>query len=129
MWTGDNPWGAVNQRRGPVTGQQAAQTAGELVRGEAEVQGTRSALHKELGWGEGTLLRVIWEGRELNSVCGHHVGENPSAPGCWVNRSQGVPPAKELQKGSACKSWSNCSHPRETPKQKYWLTVRRERTE
>lgn len=34
-----------------MTGQQAAQTAGELVRGEAEVQGTRSALHKELGWG------------------------------------------------------------------------------
>ena len=25
------------------------------------------------GWREGTLLRVIWEGRELNSVCGHHV--------------------------------------------------------
>lgn len=50
MWPGDNPWGAVNRRRGPVTGQQAAQTAGELVRGGAEVQGTRSALHKELRW-------------------------------------------------------------------------------
>ena len=38
-------------------------------------------------------------------------------------------PAKELQKGSASKSWSNCSLPREMPKQKYWLAARRERTE
>ena len=38
-----------------MTGQQAAQTAGELVRGEAEMQGTRSALHKEPGGG-GLLL-------------------------------------------------------------------------
>lgn len=34
-----------------MRGQQLVQTADELVKGEAGVQGTRSTLHKELGWG------------------------------------------------------------------------------
>lgn len=53
MWPGDNPWGAVNRRRGPVTGQQAAQTAGELVRGGAEVQEPGQPFTRSCGGGGG----------------------------------------------------------------------------